>query len=66
VTLWHRHRWVATAEPRFVPGLLENGGKASGYLRDEVLFGYTELSQRCSACGEARVSLLVGRWQESP
>ena len=62
VRLFHRHRWEDVGEPRFVPGVMDRGGEVSGGVGDKVVYGYTEIPQRCVECGKPRVASIVGRY----
>ena len=47
---------------RFIPGMMETGGKFKGGLIDaEMIYGYTEISYKCEICGAPFTTRVVGK-----
>jgi hypothetical protein len=63
---WHRERHrcqgVETGR-RYLPGIVERGGKVWGWMaeNEEILYGYTEITYKCSECGKHFNKRVVGK-----
>lgn len=56
----HKHRGTEIGR-RFVPGIIEAGGSVRGFADDKVIYGYTEITYKCSECGIYFNNRIVGR-----
>lgn len=59
----HKH-WGTETGRRYVPGMLETGGKGCGFISDDMIYGYTEITYKCE-CGHYWNQRVVGRINES-
>jgi hypothetical protein len=58
----HQHMGSETGR-RYMPGMMETGGSSSGFVDDEMIYGYTEITYKCE-CGHYWNQRIVGRINE--
>jgi hypothetical protein len=56
----HRCRGHETGR-RFVPGMIETGGSARGFVDDAMIYGYTEITYKCEECGKYFNNRVTGK-----
>lgn len=65
--MFHKHDWDIV-HTEFVSGVMNRFELTSlevkGLVDDKVMYGYTEVSMICRVCGEPRIKMMVGRFQE--
>lgn len=56
----HKHTWLFKGQ-RFVPGMIEKGGRFRGEIDPEMIFGYTEQTFQCIDCGQYQNQRIIGK-----
>jgi hypothetical protein len=46
---------------RYMPGIMETGGKARGFVDERMIYGYTEITYKCDGCGRYFNNTVVGK-----